>query len=878
MRLLSRLLAVFTKPALDADFSEELAHHLEAATADNIRSGMTPEEARRQARIALGGVEQTRELHRDARGLPWLEEMGKDVQLALRSLRRIPGFTIAVVAILTLGIGANTTVFSFYSTLFLKPLPYRDAGRIVLLSGYDQRSNSPSAVSPPDLQDWRAMNRSFDGIGACWMKFFILSGGHEPARYFGMDVSADFLSVLGPNLSRGRVFTPDEYRQGHTQVILISHKLWLSQFEGRDEAIGQTVLVDGQPHVIVGVLPEAFQILRGWNEPVLLRPMDVGGLDWSRGDHGFRALARLKTGVSLPQAQADMTAIAERLAAQYPDTNRHYRITVEKHYGLAAPAGRVRALLGIQMAAVALVLLVACFNVANLQLARAAMREKEMAVRAALGAGRWRLARQLLTESACLALLGGAAGVALGAVAIRWCDRAMVLGTFEPGTLQLDWRGLLFTLGVTLGAALAFGLVPALNASRACLSGAFKDLSAAGGTTQRRRMRSALVAAQIAASLILTICAGILFENLATMWSQNLGYATQNILTLQVSLTEAHYPDARKRLRFFDTAVERVAALPGVECAAVTSELPTSSLNRGFRLEVIGTPPASKDARQTTELSLISPRLFATLGIGLLRGRSFDARDQAANRPVAIINETAMRSYWGGRDPLGSEIKIRGTRFEVIGVAADARPALAPSETTQPMVYLSHLQAQDWMDNAIMTIAVRTALAPESLAQSCLAVIHDLDARQPISHVQTMREAVDAQRGSYTRIVGLVGAMGLASLALALFGNFSFISYLVSTRIREIGIRMALGADGGVVIWQVVAQNLWALLIGVLAGIAGALAATRGLSSLLPGVKGADWTVFVGVTALVVGSTIFASWWPARRAARVDPVVALRAE
>jgi putative ABC transport system permease protein len=779
------------------------------------------------------------------------------------------------VAVLALGVGANTAIFSVVNAVLLRPLPFPGAGRIVAFMGVNpSKGITQSNMSAPDFADWRAEQRSFEALALYTSGNANMTGGDEPERVGTTAVSGDFFRVMGVGAARGRALLPEDAELGREPVAVIGHGLWVRRFGADPNVVGRRIEMSGRSIEIVGVMPEGFDFSQ---RSEVWAPLQLDVAKEPRDNRSFRVVGRLKNGVTLESARAEMDALTARLSQAYPVTNGGWGLRLESLQD--SMVGQLRRLLFVLLAAVGLLLLIACANVANLTLVRAASRRREVAVRLALGASRMRVARQMLTESLLLALAGGAAGVGLSV----WLTELLVAlsprNTPRLDETSLDARVLLFALGATLLTGLVFGLAPALQASKASLNEALKEGGRGVAEARGRgRGRGLLVVAEIAISLVLLVGAGLLVKSFLRLQQVNPGFDASHVLTMRVALPGARYPDANKKAEFYASLVERVKALPGVETAAATLSLPLNGSNYSvWRAFIREGRPLAPEESENAAYSVVTPDYFRALRIPLVRGRAFTDRDDAGSAMVAVINEPLARKIFPGEDPVGKHITVwRDEKFprEIVGVVGEAKPQSLDSDSML-QVYVPERQDASWGG---MSLLVRTQGDPEALTQAVRSEVRALDRNQPVYDVKTMSQVV-ADSTAYRRLAALLMA-GFASVALLLacVGLYGVISYAVARRTHEIGIRMALGAQARDVLRLVLRQGGALVLAGVAVGVAAAFAATRALASMLYEVSATDATVYALVALLLSAVALLACLVPARRATKVDPMVALRYE
>jgi predicted permease len=871
-----RLGGMFHKERRDRELAEELESHLQMHVADNLRAGMTPEEARRQALLKLGGMEQTKESYRDRRGLPLLETVVQDLRYGLRMLARNPGFTVVAVLTLGLGIGANTAMFSIIHAALLKPLPFRDPGGLVLASTTFGGTRNPM-TSAPDYYDYREQTDCFEGFSAvlAFAQKTTMTGGGEPERVSFTYVAHDFFGTLGVAPAAGRWFTADEGQAGGPPVVMVSARLAQRRFGAPRNAVGTSLAIDGKPSSVVGVMPSTFRFL---HDVDLWLPMRRGEAITRapRQFHNWLIVGRLKPGVSLESAQRQVDVIARRLEQQYPASNTMKGLTLDPLQ--AALVGPQTPRLLVLMAAVGLVLLIACANVAGLLLARGSARRLELAVRAALGASRARIARQLLVESVTLALLSGVLGVALA----FWLNRLLplVTGLSDPGSAPkgLAWPVLLFALALSLLTGVLFGVAPALRASSLSLA---EDLAPGSRATSGKVgtwLRGALVVGQVAVSLVLLVSAGLLIRSFARLAGTNLGLDVQHLLTGEIQLPQAQYTDPSKCIQFFDGLREDFSVIPGVRAAGFISQLPIRDPLNNIPAWDADHPPTDPADQRTAHRRTVLPGYFDAARIPLLSGRDFGKGDRENTPLTMVINELMARTLFGDRNPLGRRVSVdmggpQPVTFEVVGVVGNARLDSVGRDAPMTM-YLSYYQ----FPQTTLRFAIRTDQEPESIGQTVrrlvLARNHDI----PVDNLVSMERLIGDSLAPQQVTAVTLTAFALIALLLASIGLYGVLAYSVSQRTHEIGVRMTLGATRGDVLRLVVGQGMILTAMGLGIGIMGALGLTRFLSSMLYGVQPKDPLTFASTSLLLTGVAVLACFIPARRATRVDPMVALRYE
>jgi predicted permease len=884
--LKARLRALVRRDAVIEDIDEEMRSHVEMETEANIGRGMKPEEARLAALRSFGNFGMMRDLVYDVRGGGMVEALWQDLRYGVRMLLKHPGFTFIAVLTLALGIGVNTALFSVVNAVLLRPLPYAEPERLVQLyeanaqQGYDR-----FAFSLANFVDHRDQQTGFEQMAAYFRRDANLTGAGEPERVQVAVVSTSLFPLLRVQPLLGRGFLTEEGTPGKHRVAVLSYGLWQRRFGADPGILNQPITLGGNVYTVVGVLPAHFQFPDPFgNNPLsdatpkvdLLTPLAYDPKDLGdRGSHFLMVLARLRPGVELAQAQTELRAIAGRLEEQYPDRNKGWTVNV---FTLQDEMVRtVRPALLLLLAAVAFVLLIACANVSNLLLARAAARQKEMAVRLALGASRSRLLRQLLTESLLLALSGGAAGLALA----YWAMRAFI--SFSPANvprtdeIRLDAVALLFTFGTTLLTSVAFGLLPALQASKPDVNTTLKEGGRqAGSRAGNPRTRSLLVVAEVALSLLLLIGAGLMIRTFISFQHVNPGFRTDNLLTMKLALPLSKYPEPQQQVAFYQQVIERVRALPGVQEVGAVSDLPLAE-GGYFTFIIEGRQSASAQDDPSAVWRAINPDYFRTMGMQLRRGREFTEHDQPGEVEVVVINETMAASFWPGEDPIGKRIQIYDQQpmpwREIVGVVNDTKQ-FGLDAPTKPEIYVPFSQRP----RASMTLIAHTATGPEQLTDAMRAAVRAVDPGQPVYRVSTMEQFFSAHVAGPRATMFLMGALAIAALILAAVGIYGVIAYAVTQQAHEIGIRMALGATQRDVLRLVVGQGITLTLIGVVIGLAGAFVLTRLMKSLLFGVSATDPATFTVIALLLTGVGLLACYIPARRATKVDPLVALRYE
>lgn len=869
---------------VEADLDEELRGYVALLAQEKIRDGMNADDARRAALIEAGGMERVKDDVRDARAGLLLETTAQDVRYGLRMLARSPGFTTAAVLALALGIGANSALFSVVDAVLLRPLAYRDPGRLVVLL-----HNGRNPVAPANFLDWRAQAHAFERMGAAEAWSANVVGGDRPEQLRGLRLTSDVLPLLGVQPLLGRTFLPRDEEAGHDHEIILSYGLWRRSFGADPSVVGRMVALDGEPYAVIGVMPKEFQFAPFWaTHAELWAPLPLADRATDRGDNTLRVFARLAPGVTLAQARAEVATITARLEREFPGTNGGVTVTPLKD----KVVGDVRPTLLVLLGAAGFVLLIACANVAHMLLARSAARQKEVAVRTALGASRSRMIRQFLTESLILALAGGVAGLALAAVALH------ALVALGPGniprvnTVGLDSNVLAFMMLVSLLTGIGFGLAPALQASAPDLTGALKD-GARGSSdgVHRNRMRSVLMTSEFALAVVLLIGAGLMIRSVLAMQRVDPGFNPENLLTMTVSVTGSAEAEPHHRAIFFQQLLQKVQSLPGVQSASAINHLPLAGDLWGYHFHVEGRPIPRPGEVPAATYRVVFPGYFRTMRIPILRGRGITEQDNSNAPAVVVINQWMADRWWPGEDPVGKRITLGDPEHPVwLTVAGVSKNDVQHDWVAPPSeeIFLPYLQTAEYMDGSsshvsYMTLVVRADCAPSghacdpaALAPAIRGAVWSFDRSLPVSDVQTMEQAVARSTAEPRFTLLVLAAFAGVALFLAAVGIYGVMSYSVSRRTHEIGLRMALGADRGDVLRRVVGQAMMLTLMGSAVGLAGALLLTRLMSGLLYRVHSTDPLTFVAVAFLLACVALVASYVPARRATRIDPVEALR--
>jgi putative ABC transport system permease protein len=869
---------LFRKKRAEQELDDELGAYLEQTTAENVRRGMTPEAALQEARRDLGGMEQVKENVRAVRVGVSLDIVMQDVCYAIRSLRKNPSFAAIAILTLALGIGANTTIFSVVNGVLLKPLPYPNPDRLITLWETHPTFGQLLSVAPANFYDWRAQSTSFEEMAALDpYPDFILTGTGEPRRLAGAAVTADFFPLLGVKMALGRSFQATE-----DHVVVLNHSTWERYFGARTTIVGSEVRLNDAAYTVVGVLPRDFSLVSKASDFQARTRFDVWtnlGLTsapaaWQRSTHPLYAYGRLKPGVPLEQARAELDRIADNLRRLYPDDNKDKGIIpvpLEEH-----AVANVRTALFTLLAAVVMVLLIACANIANLLLTRAAARQREMALRAALGASQKRLAQQLLTESAVLAVLGSGLGLALTLWSVRALVRHLPADLPRVSEILVDGRVLAFTTLITLASAALFGLVPLVQ-SRGL------RLNARGVSSGQSRMRSGLIVGQVSLALVLLAGAGLMTKSLRALLQVSPGFETAHILTARFSLPPRYANGnkfgtaAHREISAFQRELgDRVRNIPGVQSFGFASHLPLAGTNNNWSFFIEGRPPNPPGVFDSTDYRPVTAGYFEAIGIPVKRGRSFESRDDEDHPLVVIVNETMARQFWPNENPVGKRLRFGDQNWRtIVGIVGDVHHeglGIAPA----PEMYIPWGQVPNVEVRPI--IVVRSFIDPASLTSALRKAVGEVDPEVPMDQIATMDQLVSGSVGESRFRSAAISLFALLALFVASIGLYGVMSHLVSQRTREFGIRMAVGATRGAVLRQVLGQGAKLAAIGVVIGLTVTALLGRLIVSLLYGVKPLDATTLAGVSILLAAVALLASYIPARRAANADPMDSLRYE
>jgi len=870
---------------MEAQLEKEMRFHLDQHTAELMARGIDPGEARRRARMALGGPEQVKEQCRDARGTRWLEDSWQDFRYAMRMLRQHPGFAAVAILTLALGVGASTVMFTVVNGVLLRPLPYPDPEKLVAVNGHNDTWNAKlfgeQNVAYPDLLDFERESHSLTLAGILF-NGGTASGAGEPEYVNFNEISSDVFSVLRVVLAEGRTFLSEEDRPGAAPVMILGYSFWQRHFGGKAGVLGSSLVLDGKSYTIVGIAPAGFRLYD--SEPDVCTPLgqDTAKYLQNRAAHPVHVLARLRPGRTLAEAQAEFSLMGSRLAAQYKDTNADRSFVVEP---LRPYVGDVRSTLWLLLGAVGLVLLIACANVASLLLARAVSRERELAMRVALGAGRGRLVRQCLTESAVLGLSGGALGVGLAALGFQPFVAFWPEALPRAEEVQLDWRVLLFALTVSLVSGLLFGLAPALRAPVREL----EQLLRAGGRSvvrSSRRLHSSFVVSELTLAVVLLVSAGMLGRTLLRLSSLDPGMNTRNVLVARMALSPGVLADTGRIRAAWQDVLERTRHVPGIASAAIVDTFP---MRQGFNAmgywPTADVPPENKQPQALA--TSVSPEYLNVMGIPLRQGRLFNEQDRMGSELVVVIDEVLAQQAFGGESAIGKRLwmpEMGYGPFVVVGVVGHVRHwGLAGDDQAQvraqfyyPFAQLPDQFLRRWSE--LMSIVARTNVAPLSEVESLKRELRGAAGDQVLYEVHTLEQLASDSLSRQRFLLLLFGVFAGLALVLACIGTYGVLAYLTGQRVPEIGIRIALGASPGGVMWLVLRQSLGMIFFGVALGTAGALAAGRVLKQLVEGMQSMEISSFAIMIPVLAFAALLASFLPACHASRVDPVIALRQE
>jgi putative ABC transport system permease protein len=854
------------------DFTAEIEVHIQLETERLREQGLSEIEARTAARRAFGNVGRAKERFYESHRRLWWDHLQQDLRFGLRMLRKSPGFSVVAILTLALGIGANTALFSVVNAVLLRPLPFENSSRLVWSWG-DCSLCAQAAVAPADFIDYRAQNHSFEYYGAMagGDSLFNLAGSDKPTQIKGSMVTAGFFDALGVQPRYGRVFELSDEKTTDPEVVILSHHLWQERFGSDPNVIGKSVTLDDKTRTVVGVLARDISVL-SQADLWFPAPSQNQGMQ-SRRSHFLRPVGLLRRGVTISQAQAELNTIAARLGREYPDTNAGWSLRLEPLQSVLVGSARLALL--VLLAAVGLVLLMACANVASLLLARNTARQREIVIRTAIGAGRSRLVRQLLTESLLLALAGGAAGILLANAGVELLKGLGPQSLPRLDEVNVSGVVLAFTFVTAIFAGILFGLGPALKASRRDMAQSLREGGASGDSRSKHRAHNVLVVAEIALSVVVLIASGLLLNSFWRLMRVHLGFDPANVLTTEVSLVSPRYDDERRRESFFHDLEDRIQSASGAGSAGFVSELPLSGEADDTFFTIAEHPPADPNANEDADVRVIDGDYFGAMRIPLLAGRAFGRQDSSESRKVVIVNEPFVKKYFPNESPIGKHLKL----FE-------GKPEFVAREIVGIVGGNKHFALQESLRAAMFTpgsfmkmnVVVRSAGDPAMLTTAVRQAIRAIDPDEATSAFRTMGDVVSSSAAGDRFNALLFGIFGGIALLLTAAGIFGVLSYLVTQRTREIGLRMALGAQRTDVLRVIVGHGVRLALLGLSIGVLAAAVVTRWMSSVLFDVKPTDPLTFVAVAVVLGGVAFIASYIPARRAMRVDPMVALRYE
>ncbi len=811
-----------------------------------------------------------------------MSELLQDVRYGARTLIKSPGFTVVAVLTLALGIGANSAIFSFVDAVLLRPLPYRDADRILYV-WEKPPGGLRNGISTMNFLDWKTGNSVFETMAASTGGSMTLSGVQEPVLLRSGRVSAGYFDIFQIKPALGRTFASDEDEPGKEHVVVLSHRLWTSTFGGDTSIIGRSLTLDGEPYTVIGVMPEGSAFDRGFNQ--MWRPLAFRPSERTRNFHWMQSLGRLKPGVTIEQARAQMDAIGARIATDYPDSNKGWGVTIDRYADLVV-GQQLKSSLYVLLGAVGMLLLIGCANLANLTLARGTAREREVAVRAALGAGRWRLVRQFLTENVLLSMTGGVLGLLLGYAMMSGLKLIVPPFTLpRDANVTMDLRVLAFTLLLSVATGVIFGLAPALQATKPDLSGAMKEGGrGSSADSGRRRLRSTLVVVEVALSFMLLVGAGLLVRSFFHMMRVETGFDSTNVITGGLPIASTRFPEPDQLNAYLREILARVNALPGVREAAITNTLPMRGWGNGMPFLIAGRPVVDRANRNGAGFKQVGASYFHTLGMKLVKGRGFSDRDVKGSPPVMVINQTMVSRFFAGEEPIGQRILVQEIvpgrpalgpeiPWEIVGIVADEKTGSLDGNASAGM-YVPIEQSP----STFVSLVVRAHIDPSSLQRALGQAVHDVNKDQPLSDILTLEQIKDESAASNRLRTMLLGIFAAFALLLSAIGIYGVISYTVVQRTHEIGIRAALGASTGTLLRLILGHGMLLAAIGLAVGLAASLGLARLLGSLLFGVTPRD-PLTMGAAAVMLACVAFlACYVPARRAAKLDPLVALRCE
>jgi len=867
---------------MESGMDAELKFHIEAYAEDLVRSGLPRQEAMRRARLEFGGIERAKEECREARGVTFFESLAQDLRYGLRMLRKSPGFTAVAVLPLALGIGANTAIFSVVYAVVLKPLPYANSEQLFnVFEVQPQQGVRGTGWSYANFAELREQNSVFSEMTGSQHHQLTLTGRDEPSVVNTSVVTAELFSAFGEKPLAGRVFFSDDGKPGAPPVVILSENLWRGSFGADPSLIGSSINLDKRSYTVIGIMPSAFRFPQLTESEQLWIPLVQDPLfgSWMerRGGHWLQVTGRLKPGVSVTQAQTELDGIGARLAKTFPAENNGWAIRMVPLQEMIVENAKTPLL--VLLGAVGLVLLIACANIANLLLTRATSRAREIAVRTALGAGRARIVRQLLSETAVLGLLGGVTGIALAYWGVQGLSSLLPSSLPRVNAIRVDNLVMGFALLLSAIVSCAFGLAPALFAANSDLQSSLREGGGRSGESRkRRRARSFLAAGEIALAMVLLVAAGLLLRSFSKLTSVSPGFDVRHIVKADISLPQFQYSTPQQWTAFSDELLARIQAEPGLQDSAVAVPRPIADGCVNLAFDIVGTPPLSAGASRTASYVSVSPDYFRVMGIPLLSGRFFDRRDILSSPRVTLISKTMARLYFPNQDPLGKQLIFgfppgSGAIREIVGIVGDVRD-VSLGEDPGPMMYVPYAQAPFWGANVV----VKSTLSPSSVAAAIRQEVQKMDKDLPVTDVETMPDIMETSLAQPRFRTFLLGVFAAMALVLAATGIFGVISYSVSCRTNEIGIRVALGASRSSILSMVLRESLVLTFAGMALGVPCALAASQLLGHLLFNVSANDPATLAAVACTLAAVATLAGYIPARRAMRVDPMVALRYE
>ena len=876
-----RLRSLFRWGQADQELDDELRDHLERATEEYVAKGMAPEEARRRARLDLGGVEKVKEQCRDARRVNWIQDLIQDLRFSLRMLRKSPGFTAVAVLTLALGIGANTSIFSVVSAVLLRPLPYANPSQLVFVSeAKPEAGMSGLGMSYPPFTELQDNNRAFSAIAGFGRHALVLTGQGEPSEVSTVVVTSEFFSVLAAEPLLGRVFVAEDGQRGAAPVVVLSENLWRGRLGADPGIVARSITLDMRPYTVIGVMPASFHtpFLNQTNQvwiPLAQDPLHSVWMTKPPREHWMAVIARVRSDISSAQVLTELDTIGARLAREFP-AEKGWAIRTEPLQQTIT--GDVKLPLLLLLGAVGLVLLIACANVANLLLSRATSRSKEIAIRIALGAGKRRIARQLLTECAILGLLGGLIGTLVAYWGVATLVPLLPSSLPKFHAIRVDGWVLTFAFTLSLATSLVFGLAPVLSAVASDPHKELGEGARAGESAGPRRARAFLAVAEIALAMVLLTGAGLLMRSFAELTSINPGFEPNHVVKAMVSLPQFQYSTPKQWAAFSEELMTGLQAQPGMQDSAIAGPLPIVDCCVTLAFQIVGHPPMQEGTAESANYVPVSPRYFSVMGIPLLRGRLFNDSDSSSSAPVALISEALAKHYFPNEDSLGRHLLFgfpaNGiVSREIVGIVGDIHD-VSLGEEPGPMLYVPFAQAPLYGGEVV----VKSTLSASAVVGAIRGVTHGIDKNLPVTDIAQLPNTLNASVAQPRFRTLLLGLFGAIALILAAVGIFGVISYSVSRRTRELGIRMALGAQPGSVLSMILRETLALTLIGIAVGIPCAVATTRLFTHLLFKVTPYDPVTLALVPFVLIAVGVLASYVPARRATRVDPMVALRCE